>query len=37
LPEIDWNKWLEVSREHHAAQAPDQYDYSFVCYARALE
>lgn len=36
LPDIDWNKWLEVSREHHAAQAPGQYDYSFVCYARAL-
>ncbi len=36
LPEIDWSQWLEVSREHHAAQAPNRYDYSFVCYERAV-
>jgi dihydrofolate reductase len=35
LPDIDWTQWREVSRERHAAQAPDQYDYSFVCYERA--
>ena len=36
LPEIDWSQWLEVSREHHAPQAPNRYDYSFVCYERAV-
>jgi dihydrofolate reductase len=35
LPAIDWTQWREVSRERHAAQAPNQYDYSFVCYERA--
>lgn len=35
LPAIDWTQWREVSREEHAAQAPNQYDYSFVCYERA--
>ena len=34
LPAIDWTRWREVSRERHAAQAPNQYDYSFVCYER---
>ena len=37
LPDIDWNAWREVSRERHTAQTQDQYDYSFVCYARADE
>jgi dihydrofolate reductase len=35
LPAIDWNQWLEVSRERHAAQLPNHFDYSFVCYERA--
>lgn len=35
LPAIDWSQWLEASREHHVAQAPDHYAYSFVCYERA--
>jgi len=34
LPEIDWSAWREVSRERHPAQAPNPYDYSFVCYER---
>lgn len=34
LPEIDWRQWQEVSREHHAASAPDAYAYSFVRYER---
>lgn len=37
LPAIDWSQWLEASREHHAAQAPDQYAYSFVRYERAAD
>ncbi len=37
LPAIDWSQWREVSRERHAAQPPNDYDYSFVCYERADE
>lgn len=37
LPRIDWAQWRETSREYHAAQAPDHYDYSFVCYERAAD
>lgn len=37
LPAIDWSQWLEVSRERHPAQAPNPYDYSFVCYERAAD
>jgi len=32
LADIDWARWHEVSREHCAAEAPNPYDYSFVCY-----
>ncbi len=35
LPEIDWTRWREVSRERHSAEAPNPYDYSFVVYERA--
>jgi dihydrofolate reductase len=34
LPAIDWTRWREACREHHAAQTPNDYDYSFVCYER---
>jgi dihydrofolate reductase len=37
LPAIDWTQWREVSREQHGAQAPNQYDYSFVCFERAVD
>jgi dihydrofolate reductase len=37
LPAIDWTLWREVSRERHAAQAPNPYDYSFVCYERVAD
>lgn len=36
LPEIDWTRWREVSRERHAAQSPNPYDYSFVLYDRVV-
>ena len=32
LPPIDWSRWLEISRQHHAAIPPNTYDYSFVVY-----
>ena len=35
LPEVDWREWREVSRERHAAIAPNPYAYSFVRYERA--
>lgn len=35
LPPVEWGEWRELSREHHAAQASNPYDYSFVCYERA--
>lgn len=34
LPEVDWTQWREVSRERHAAQDPNPYDYSFVVFER---
>jgi dihydrofolate reductase len=34
LPEIDWGRWREVSRERHSAEPPNPYDYSFVRYDR---
>ena len=34
LPDIDWMRWREVSRERHRAEAPNPYDYSFVVYER---
>ena len=35
LPVVQWEDWREVRREHHVAQAPNPYDYSFVFYERA--
>ena len=35
LPDMNWDQWLEVSRERHTASTPDGYDYSFVCYTRS--
>lgn len=35
LPPIDWTQWREVSRERHAAQPPQRYAFSFVCYQRS--
>jgi dihydrofolate reductase len=37
LPAIEWAQWREVSRERHVAQAPNPYDYSFVCYERTAD
>lgn len=34
FPHIDMNVWSEVSREDHAADERNQYDYSFVMYER---
>ncbi len=35
LPALDWNHWLEVSREVHPAGAGHSHDYSFVVLERA--
>lgn len=35
MPPIDWSQWREVSRERHAADSLNVYDYSFVRYERA--
>ena len=35
LPDIDWENWLEVGRERHAAGDTNPHDYSFVTYNRA--
>ena len=34
LSGIDWAQWREVSRERHAAEEPNPFDYSFVVYER---
>ena len=34
LCDIEWPLWREISREYRAAQPPNPYDYSFVCYQR---
>ena len=34
LPDIDWSGWREQSREFHAAEAPNPYDYSFLVFER---
>ncbi len=34
FPPVDWSQWREVSREQHAAEAPNPYAYSFVVYER---
>ena len=34
LPEIDWTRWREASREAHRALNPDAFDYTFLTYCR---
>lgn len=34
FPEFDHAQWREVSREHHAKNSQDQYDFDFVIYDR---
>ncbi len=34
LPPLDLAGWRELSRERHAADGPNPYDYSFVVYER---
>ena len=34
LPEIDWSRWREVSRERFAASEDNPFDYSFVVFER---
>ena len=36
MPAVDWTQWREVSRERHAAEDPNPYDYSFVVYERLI-
>lgn len=35
FPAIDSTLWREVSREHHAADEKNKYDYDYVVYERA--
>jgi dihydrofolate reductase len=35
LSPLDWDNWVESSRERHAAIEPNTYDFSFVVYERA--
>jgi dihydrofolate reductase len=32
LPDINWARWREVSREYCVAEPPNPYNYSFLCY-----
>jgi dihydrofolate reductase len=34
LPEIDWNRWEQVTSERHAADGKNDFDYSFETYRR---
>jgi dihydrofolate reductase len=34
LSPLDWDSWVECSRERHAAIEPNIYDFSFVVYER---
>ena len=34
LPPIRWDEWREISRERHAANGSNPYDYSFVVFER---
>ena len=34
LGAIEWRYWREISRDYHAAQPSDSFDYSFVCFER---
>ena len=35
FPQVDWTEWHEVSRNRHAADLENEYDYSFVMLDRA--
>lgn len=35
FPEVDFSKWKEISREEHAADDKNPYNYAFVHYAKA--
>ena len=35
VPEVDFSKWKEISREEHAADDKNPYNYAFVHYAKA--
>lgn len=35
FPQVDWAEWHEVSRNRHAADLENEYDYSFVMLDRA--
>ena len=32
MPDINWARWREVSREYCVAEPPHPYNYSFLCY-----
>lgn len=34
FPKINFNKWVEVSRENHEPDEKNAYPYSFVCYEK---
>lgn len=36
FPEIDTNKWHEVSREHHEADEKNKYAFEYVTYERVI-
>lgn len=36
FPEIDTNKWHEVSREHHEAYEKNKYAFEYVTYERVI-
>ena len=35
FPDVDWSRWREVARTHHAADARHEWAFDFVDYARA--
>ncbi len=35
FPELDMNRWYEVSREHHDADERNKYAFNFIIYKRA--
>jgi dihydrofolate reductase len=34
FPDVDWSRWREVARTHHAADARHEWAFDFVDYAR---
>jgi dihydrofolate reductase len=34
FPDVDWSRWREVARTHHAADARHEYAFDFVDYSR---